>query len=125
MYCPSTGQYVMWMHWENGTDYAEARCAVAYSSTVDGPYTYQGSFRPYQNQGVVDHGKPGYMSRDCTVFVEGNTGYFISASNENMDLHLYRLTPDFRNISTLAAKRLIPTPGLSLWGRECQERIWP
>jgi hypothetical protein len=107
MYCPNTGQYVMWMHWENGTDYGQARCAVAYSSTVDGPYTYQGSFRPYQNQGVTDHGKSGYMSRDCNVFVDGSTGYFISAANENMDLHLYQLTPDFRNISTLAAKLFV------------------
>lgn len=107
MYCAATGQYVMWMHWENGTDYGQARCAVAYSNTVDGPYTYQGSFRPYQDQGVTDHGKPGYMSRDCSVFVDGSTGYFISSANENMDLHLYRLTSDFRNISALAAKLFV------------------
>jgi hypothetical protein len=37
----STGQYVMWMHKENATDYSEARAAVATSSTVDGNYTYQ------------------------------------------------------------------------------------
>jgi hypothetical protein len=107
MYCPNTGQFVMWMHWENGTDYGQARCAVAYSTTVDGPYTYQGSFRPYQDQGVTDHGKPGYMSRDCTVFGDGNTGYFMSAANENMDLHLYQLTSDFRNIATLATKLFV------------------
>ncbi|MCL6590601.1 MAG: RICIN domain-containing protein [Firmicutes bacterium] len=104
MYCPNTGQYVMWMHWENGVDYSEARCAVAYSSSVEGPYTYLGSFRPLANTGVTDHGKPGYMSRDCTVFVDGNTGYFMSAANENMDLHLYQLSSDFRSITSLAAK---------------------
>src|SRR3954471_8850020 len=58
IYNASTGRYVMWMHKENGTDYSEARAAVAYSSTVDGAYTYQGSFRP---QGS-------YMSRDITLF---------------------------------------------------------
>ncbi|WNR46195.1 glycoside hydrolase family protein [Paenibacillus roseipurpureus] len=36
IYNASTGQFVMWMHKENGTDYSEARAAVAYSSTIDG-----------------------------------------------------------------------------------------
>jgi hypothetical protein len=100
----STGKYVMWMHRENGTDYSEARAAVASSSTVDGSYTYQGSFRPFAGTGVVDHGKPGYMSRDSTLFVDTDgTGYFISATNENTDLNLYRLTSDYLSISSLAA----------------------
>jgi hypothetical protein len=43
VYNASTGRYVMWMHKENGSDYGEARAAVAWSSTVDGAYTYQGS----------------------------------------------------------------------------------
>src|SRR5262245_1687180 len=30
IYNSSTGQYVMWMHKENGSDYSEARAAVAY-----------------------------------------------------------------------------------------------
>src|SRR5262245_290650 len=78
VYNASTGRYVMWMHWENGVNYGEARAAVASSATVDGNYTYHGSFRPLANTGVVDHGKPGYMSRDCTLFVDTNgTGYFI------------------------------------------------
>ncbi|HEY8464110.1 MAG TPA: RICIN domain-containing protein [Bacillota bacterium] len=108
MYNPRTGQFVMWMHWEDGVNYGKARCAVAYSNSPDGSFIYQGSFRPYQNQGVTDHGQPGYMSRDCNVFVDTDgTGYFISAANENMDLHLYRLTPDFRNIATLVAKLFV------------------
>src|SRR5262245_16507370 len=57
----STGQYVMWMHKENGSDYGEARAAVAVSSTVDGSYTYLGSSRPL-----------GYMSRDITLFRDDN-----------------------------------------------------
>lgn len=104
IYNGSTAQYVMWMHWENGTDYGQARAAVAYSSTVEGPYTYQGSFRPFAGTGVVDHGLPGYMSRDCNLFVDTDgKAYFISASNENLNLNLYELTADYRNIASLTA----------------------
>ncbi|WP_437821101.1 RICIN domain-containing protein [Sorangium sp. So ce1078] len=104
VYNASTGQYVMWMHWENGVNYGEARAAVASSSTVDGDYTYHGSFRPMAGTGVTDHGKPGYMSRDCGLFVDDDgEGYFISASNENYDLNLYALTPDYLSVERLAA----------------------
>lgn len=100
----STGRYVMWMHWENGVHYGEARAAVASSDTVDGDYTYHGSFRPLAGSGVIDHDKPGYMSRDCGLFVDDDKkGYFISASNENYDLNLYQLTPDYLKIDRLVA----------------------
>ncbi|NLD47721.1 MAG: hypothetical protein GX660_11055, partial [Clostridiaceae bacterium] len=33
MYNASTKQFVMWMHWENGVHYGEARAAVAYCNT--------------------------------------------------------------------------------------------
>ncbi|MDF2645941.1 MAG: beta-xylosidase [Paenibacillus sp.] len=36
IYNSSTGMFVLWMHWENGVDYGQARTAVASSSTVDG-----------------------------------------------------------------------------------------
>ncbi len=104
VYNASTGKYVMWMHWENGANYGEARAAVATASTVDGDYTYQGSFRPLSASDVMDHGKPGYMSRDCGLFVDDDQkAYFISASNENYDLNLYLLTPDYLKVDKLAA----------------------
>ncbi|HYQ04627.1 MAG TPA: RICIN domain-containing protein [Polyangiaceae bacterium] len=104
VYNASTNKYVMWMHWENGSNYGEARAAVAVSDTVDGDYTYQGSFRPLVDSGVMDHGKPGYMSRDCGLFVdEDQKAYFISATNENYDLNLYLLTPDYLKVDKLAA----------------------
>ncbi|RUS45216.1 RICIN domain-containing protein [Cohnella sp. AR92] len=90
IYNSSTGQYVMWMHWENGVDYGQARTAVAYSSTVDGTYTYQGSFRPL-----------GYDSRDMTVYNDGGTAYLISATNVNADLNIYKLTSDFKGVDSL------------------------
>jgi hypothetical protein len=108
MYNAATGKYVMWMHWENGSHYGAARCAVAYGNSPDGRFTYKGSFRPYANQGVTDHGAAGYMSRDCNVFVDTDgTGYFISSSNENMDLHLYKLTSDYLDIDTLVTKLFV------------------
>ena len=104
VYNASTGKYVMWMHWENGVDYGEARAAVATASSVDGDYAYQGSFRPFVASDVMDHGKPGYMSRDCGLFVDDDQkAYFISASNENYDLNLYLLTPDYLKVDKLAA----------------------
>ncbi|GHA77532.1 RICIN domain-containing protein [Streptomyces termitum] len=95
IYNAATGKFVMWMHKEgSATDYSEARAAVAVSDTVDGDYTWQGSFRPL-----------GHMSRDITTFVDTDgTGYMISAANENADLHVYRLTPDYTGIAAQAQK---------------------
>ena len=90
IYNASTGKYVMWMHKEGASDYSEARAAVASSSTIDGAYTYHGSFRPL-----------GHMSRDITLFNDNGTAYMISAANENYDLHIYRLSSDYLTVSTL------------------------
>ncbi len=113
IYNAATNRYVLWFHWENGRHYGEARAAVAYGSTPDGAFTYQGSFRPLAETGFDDPGdsetnpdgsprRPGYMSRDCTLFVDDDgTAYFISAWNENASLNLYRLTSDYRRIDAL------------------------
>ncbi|MGW0820205.1 family 43 glycosylhydrolase [Streptomyces sp. NPDC002845] len=94
MYNAATGKFVMWMHKENGVNYSEARAAVAVSDTVDGDYTWQGSFRPLGQ----------HMSRDITVFVDTDgTGYMVSAARENYDLHIYRLTNDYTGIAALVA----------------------
>ncbi|MFE6522500.1 RICIN domain-containing protein [Streptomyces sp. NPDC057794] len=99
VYNAATGRFVMWMHKENGTDYSEARAAVAVSDTVDGNYTWKGSFRPLGQ----------HMSRDITVFTDTDgTGYMISAARENYDLHIYRLTADYTGIASLVAN---PWPG--------------
>ncbi|MFJ4282272.1 RICIN domain-containing protein [Streptomyces massasporeus] len=99
MYNASTGTFVMWMHKENGTDYSEARAAVAVSDTVDGAYTWKGSFRPLGQ----------HMSRDITVFTDTDgAGYMVSAARENYDLQIYRLTADYTGIASLVAN---PWPG--------------
>ncbi|MGN1345802.1 MAG: family 43 glycosylhydrolase [Eubacteriales bacterium] len=101
LYNRRTGKFVMWMHYENGMNYHEARCAVATSDTPDGEFTYHGSFNPY-----------GAMSRDCTLFEDGDTAYFLSASRDNADLHLYRLSEDYLNVEELVK---------SLWQGEYRE----
>ncbi|MEO2256143.1 AbfB domain-containing protein [Paenibacillus amylolyticus] len=73
IYNASTNQYVLWAHYENGTDYNLGRVAVATSNTPNGRFTYEGSFRPMN-----------YESRDMTVFVDTDgTGYLVTASRKN------------------------------------------
>ena len=87
-YCKKAGQYVLWMHYENGVDYSEAKCALAVCDTIDGDYTWLGAFSPIGN-----------MSRDCTLFVdEDDTAYFISAGRGNADTVIYRLSEDYLSI---------------------------
>ena len=95
MHNASTGRYVIWAHKENGSDYGEARAAVAVSPVGEpcGDYDYRGSFRPL-----------GHMSRDIGVFVDDDgTGYMYSAARENYDLHIYRLTDDYTDVAELVA----------------------
>ena len=92
LYNEKTGKYVMWMHYENGRDYLCARAAVATCDTPDGDFVYHGSFNPY-----------GAMSRDCTLFQDGDTAYFLSAARDNADMHMYRLQEDWLNVESLAA----------------------
>lgn len=88
LYNALTRKYVMWMHWENGKNYHDARCAVATCDSVDGDYIYHGSFNPI-----------GQMSRDCTLFQDDDgTAYFVSAARDNADLILYRLSDDYLSI---------------------------
>lgn len=92
LYNELTKQFVMWMHYENGSNYQESRCAVATCDTPDGDFIYRGSFRPYD-----------YMSRDCTLFKDDDgTAYFVSSTRGNADLNVYRLTPDYMNMHKLA-----------------------
>ncbi|MEU0659457.1 RICIN domain-containing protein [Streptomyces lavendulocolor] len=94
IYNKRSGKFVMWMHKEHADHYVEARAAVATSSTVDGDYTWDRSFRP-----------EGHMSRDITTFVDTDgTGYMISAANENADLHVYRLNADYTDVQSLVQK---------------------
>ncbi|MER6082625.1 RICIN domain-containing protein [Streptomyces sp. NPDC001833] len=100
IYNSTTGKYVMWMHKENGSDYAQARVAVAVSDTVDGDYTYKGSFRP----------PTGTTSRDMTLFQDSDgTAYQITSANNNADLQIFKLSADYTSYDSLVAN---PWPGI-------------
>ncbi len=96
IYNPLTHEFVMWMHYENGNDYLDARAAIATSKYPDRDFVYHGSFRPL-----------GYMSRDCTLFVDEKKVYFISAARDNADLHIYLLSDDYLTIEALVNKLFI------------------
>lgn len=84
MRCPATGRYVVWCHYE-AKDYSASEAACFSSATIDGTYTKDWAGRPCDTK-----------SRDCNVFVdEDATAYFISTTNENTDLGLFRLSPDY------------------------------
>jgi hypothetical protein len=98
LYNPATKKFVMWMHKESATDYAQARSAVAVSDTVDGAYRYLGSFRPL-----------GLTSRDMTLFQDTDgRGYLVSSTNENADLSIFALSADYTQIASRVAN---PWPG--------------
>ncbi len=93
LYCEKTKKYVMWAHYENGINYDRAACLLASCDTPDGDFIYHGSFNPY-----------GEMSRDCTLFKDDDgSAYFISASRDNFDLHIYKLASDYMNVSKMVA----------------------
>lgn len=96
IYNESSKTFVMWMHYENGVDYLDASAAVATSLFPTGPFTYHGHFKPL-----------GYMSRDCTLFIDNGKAYFISASNDNKDLHIYLLGKDYLSIDRLVNKLFV------------------
>lgn len=94
LYNNKTKKFVMWMHYENGTDYNCASAAIATCDTPTGDFVYHGNFRPY-----------GYMSRDCTLFMDNNDqAYFLSASRDNADMFMYLLQDDYMNVEKIAGR---------------------
>lgn len=88
IYNKQSKKYILWMHYENGHDYLDAGIAIATSDYPDKNFEFHGYFRPF-----------GYMSRDCTIYQEDDKGYFISAANDNADLHVYSMSDDYLNVS--------------------------
>lgn len=96
IYNRKTGEYVMWMHYEDGKSYAKAMTAVATCTEPDGDFVFRGAFNPL-----------GFMSRDLTVYCENDRAYLISASNNNRDLHIYELSDDFLSVKRLCSKQFL------------------
>jgi hypothetical protein len=82
VYNAETKKWVMWIHWESGNGYGEARVCVATSDKVEGPYVFYKTFRPNQHD-----------SRDQTLFkdIDGKVYHFSSVDmNTNMNIALLR-----------------------------------
>src|SRR5882724_12677689 len=88
IYNATTGKYVMYMHIDNAS-YSEAKVGVAVSSSVCGPYTYQGSFQPL-----------GYQSRDLGLFQDTDgTAYLLTEDRAN-GLRIDRLSADYLGVTS-------------------------
>jgi hypothetical protein len=91
IYDEKNKRFVLYAHYENGVDYSKAAVALAISSFPDHDFVYLGHYSPLD-----------MMSRDCTLYIDDDgKGYFISASNENRDLHIYKLSEDYLKIESL------------------------
>ena len=85
IYNEKTKKWVMWIHWENGNDYGQAKVAVCTADKVEGPYTLVDVFRPN-----------GCDSRDQTLFLDTDgQAYHIYSTNMNSNTNCERLTDDF------------------------------
>lgn len=87
LYNKKTKRYVVWCHWES-SNYGASEAACFSSDGIDGTYRLEWSGRPL-----------GIKSRDCNVFVDTDgTAYFISTTEENQHLGLFRLSDDYLSI---------------------------
>lgn len=83
-----TGQFVMWMHYEDHNAYKVAEVAYATSNTIGGNFTFQKHFRPLN----ID-------SRDLNVYKdEDGKAYLICTTNGNQSVSLFELDDTYTNI---------------------------
>lgn len=84
MYNAKTDKFLVWCHYESG-NYGASEAACFECDSVNGAYKYVWSGRPL-----------GVKSRDCNVFQDNDgTAYFISTTEENRHLGLFRLSDDY------------------------------
>ena len=87
LYNKKTKRFVVWCHWES-SNYGASEAACFSSDKIDGTYRLEWSGRPL-----------GIKSRDCNVFVDTDgTAYFISTTEENQHLGLFRLSDDYLSV---------------------------
>ena len=116
VYNNKTKKFVMWFHHElKNQGYKAARCGVAVSDKVMGPYIFIKSVRPDVNiwpmnvteeqkqdkslQFVTDYTK-GQESRDMTIFMDDDgAAYHIYSSESNKTTHISKLSDDYTDHS--------------------------
>ena len=86
LYNKQTGKFLVWCHYES-SNYGASEAACFECDSVNGQYKYVWSGRPL-----------GIKSRDCNVFQDNDgTAYFISTTEENRHLGLFRLSDDYHS----------------------------
>lgn len=81
---PKTGKFVVWCHWE-ASNYGASEAGVFQCDKINGDYEYVWGGRPLDTK-----------SRDCNIFVDDDgTAYFISTTDENTNLGLFKLSDDY------------------------------
>lgn len=85
IYNDKTGKWVMWIHWENGSDYGQAKSAVCVADKVSGPYKLVDVYRPNNCD-----------ARDQTLFKDDDgKAYHIYSTNMNSNTNCEQLADDY------------------------------
>lgn len=81
----TTGQFVLWVHYEGWNAYATSEVGYATSSTIGGNYTWQGHYRPL-----------GLDSKDMNVFKDTDgKAYMISSITNNSQVVIMELNASY------------------------------
>ena len=82
--CPSTGEYVMFIHAADKTYQADKEIVYATCSTINGNYTYKGPIKNSSGD-EINHS-------DFTAYQDGSTGYICAESG-----YAYKLASDYHS----------------------------
>jgi len=94
MKCPSTGEFVMYMHTDDSR-YKDPAVGYATSDTIDGEFTFQG---------ILTYNGNRIRKWDMGVFQDDDgTGYLITHSG-----NLFRLSPDYKTAEEQIVKDMTP-----------------
>ena len=79
-----SGKVVIWAHYENDSDYTEAKTVCFAGEPGDEEFKLvKEPFRPQDKE-----------SRDITLFTKDNDAYLISSTNGNADMNVYKLNDE-------------------------------
>jgi hypothetical protein len=120
-------EFILWAHWENGSNYTESKLIVAKCDTVNGDYEFVKLFNP-QTTEMDENGTLVYStnrSLDFTIYNDivdnedgttTNQAYIISACGH--DMCVYKLTDDCMDV--------VPEESYKFWegaGREAPSMV--